>query len=191
MARGARFSDSLLQRIRRYFGLDQHEMAMWLGLTQPQLSRYESGDRAMPIEVDMDLEPWRVQLPAEPLTTPAYGPPQRGPLEARLNYCQHHARRLRWQLRPLEEQAVLAARLAAALPHLRAALPPDPGPEANPDPVTDWPGVLNQHRHRWLSHRRTTLLPGQSAQYQLWRLQAEALETEAAALRELLKTAVE
>jgi transcriptional regulator with XRE-family HTH domain len=188
MARSARFSDSLLQRVRRYFGLDQQAMAMWLGLTQPQLSRYESGERAMPLEVYEQLEPWRAQLPAEPLLTPALGKPQRDPLAARLDYCQHHARRLRRQLKPLEARAVLAARWAAALPGLRAALPPAPSTE--PDPATDWPGVLNQYRHRWLARRPTALWPEQSAQYHLLRLQAEALETEAAALQLLLAQAV-
>ncbi|WP_400190463.1 helix-turn-helix domain-containing protein [Hymenobacter sp. B81] len=187
MARNARFSDSLLQRVRRYFGLSQHELAMWLGLTQPQLSRYESGDRYMPMEVAQQLEPWRELLPAEPLTTPAYGPPQRGPLEARLRYCQHHARRLRWQLRPFEAQAVLAARWAAALPTLRASLPP--APAAEPAAGTDWPAWHHWFRHRWLALRPTTLPADLSAQYHLLRLQAEALETEAAALDQLLTAA--
>lgn len=189
MTRPSRFSDSLLQRIRRYFGLDQQEMAMWLGLNQPQLSRYESGARFMPIEFDQALEPWRAVLPPEPLTTPSCGLPHRAPLEARLDYCQHHARRLRRRLRPLEKQAVLAARRAAALPAVRAALPPAPATE--PDIAIDWPAWLNWFRHRWLDHRSTTLRADQSAQYHLLRLQAEALETEAAALQELLKAAVD
>jgi hypothetical protein len=72
------------------------------------------------------------------------------------------------------------------LPTLRAALPPDPGAAAEPDPATDWLVWLSWYRHRWLDQRPTTLAPDQSAHYYLLRLQAEALETEAAALTALL-----
>lgn len=118
----------------------------------------------------------------------ALAPPEAAPLEARLDYCQHHARRLRRLLRPLEAEAALAARWAAALPALRAALPPDPGPHAEPDPTADWPGWLTWYRHRWLGHRATALPPARSARYHLLRLQAEVLEAEATALQALLAT---
>lgn len=96
---------------------------------------------------------------------------------------------MRRQLRPLEAQAVLAARRAAALPAIRATLAP--APAAKPDETTDWPAWLNWFRHQWLDHRPTALRSDQSARYHLLRLQAEALETEAAALQELLATAVD
>ena len=90
------------------------------------------------------------------------------------------------RLAPLQAQAAAAARWAAALPALRAALLPDPGPSAQPDPATDWPAWLIWHRHRWLDQRPTALPPDLSARYHLLRLRAEVLEAEAAALAALL-----
>jgi DNA-binding XRE family transcriptional regulator len=196
-------SDSVVAAVRAYFQLTQAEMAAWLGVTKAQASHLEAGRRGLNEASADALAPLLRHLPppgpastalrlasvAGPASLLALAPPEAAPLLARLDYCQHHARRRRRLLRPLEAQAAVAARWAAALPALRAALPPDPGPAAEPDPASDWPAWLNWHRHRWLDQRPTTLPPDQSARYHLLRLQAEALEAEAAALAALLPPA--
>ncbi|AMR28512.1 hypothetical protein A0257_16370 [Hymenobacter psoromatis] len=188
--------DSVVAALRQHFNLGQPELAQWLGLSTATVSHLETGRRALSPAAAEALAPLVALLPppggpatgalrlASAATPPALAtaPPDIAPLLARLDYCQHHARRLRRALVPLEAQAATAARWAAALPALRAALPPDPGPTAAPDPAADWPAWQAWHRHRWLDQRPTTLPPDLSAHYHLLRLQAEALEAEAAAL---------
>lgn len=190
---------SALADVRRHFGLSQQELAGWLGVSNAQAGHLETGRRALAGDAAEALAPLVARLPlpsaalaagalrlasaAAPL---ALSPPDAAPLAARLDYCQHHARRLRRALAPLEAQAATAARWAAALPALRAALPPDPGPAAAPDPATAWPAWQAWHRHRWLDQRPLALPPDLSARHHLLRLQAEALEAEAAALAALL-----
>jgi transcriptional regulator with XRE-family HTH domain len=192
---------SALAAVRQYFGLSQQDMAGWLGVSAAQASHLETGRRALPPEAAEALAPLLRQVPAPgapaapalrlasvALAAPtlALAPPEVAPLEARLDYCQHHARRLRRLLRPLEAEATLAAHWAAAVPALRAALPPDPGPAHEPDATTNWLAWLTWHRHRWLAQRPTALPPDCSARYHLLRLQAEALDAEATALAALL-----
>ncbi|WP_162550064.1 helix-turn-helix domain-containing protein [Hymenobacter nivis] len=193
-------SDSVVADVRRHFGLSQQELAGWLGVSNAQAGHLETGRRALAGDAAEALAPLVARLPlpgAVPVTGAlrlasaalpalALAPPDAAPLAARLDYCQHHARRLRRALVPLEAQAATAARWAAALPALRAALPPDPGPAAAPDPATAWPAWQAWHRHRWLDQRPPALPPDLSARYHLLRLQAEALEAEAAALAALL-----
>jgi hypothetical protein len=160
------------------------------------MSRLETGQRAFAPDVAGLVDDLFQLLPtAEPLALTAAelaaltATPARAPLEARLDYCRHHARRLRRALRPLEAQVAHAAHWRAALPALRAALPPDPsGDEPPPTPagVGRWTAFLVWYRWRWLEQRPTALSPAESARYHLLRLQAEALETEAAALEGLL-----
>jgi transcriptional regulator with XRE-family HTH domain len=191
MPRQSRFSNNLVQELRRYFGLPQRELASYLGVSEAFVGHLEAGRKAITHRIMEALMSLTRHLPAEgagaimPGAWPAL-PADPAPLLARLDYCQHHARRLRRLLRSFETQAAVAARWAAALPTLRAALPPDPGPAAEPDPATSWLAWLAWYRHRWLDQRPTALTPDQSARYHLLRLQAEALETETAALRELL-----
>ncbi|GAA3946566.1 hypothetical protein [Hymenobacter algoricola] len=188
--------------VRAHFHLTQVEIAAWLGVTKAQANHLEAGRRILNEAAAEALAPLLRQLPppgpapaalrldsAAPAPPLALAPPEAAPLLARLDYCQHHARRLRRLLRPLTARAAVAARWAVALPALRAALPPDPGPAAQPDPARDWPGWLSWHRHRWLDQRPTVLPPHLSARYHLLRLQAEALEAEAAALAALLPPA--
>ncbi|OON69687.1 helix-turn-helix domain-containing protein [Hymenobacter sp. CRA2] len=186
--------------LRGYFHLSQQEVAAWLGISKAQAGHLESGRRGLSEAAAEALAPLLRQLPpsspaptvlrlaslAVPAPVMALASPEAAPLQARLDYCQQHAQRLRRQLRPLETQATVAARWTATLPALRAALPPDPGPAAKPDPATDWPAWLTWFRHRWLDQRCTALPPDLSARYHLLRLQAEALEAEAAALQALL-----
>jgi transcriptional regulator with XRE-family HTH domain len=198
MARSAVSTGSVVTDVRQYFGLSQQDLAAWLGVTQTQASHLETGRRSLNPATAEALAPLVAHLPAPgaaamasalrlaSAATPALalGQPEAAPLLARLDYCQHHARRLRRALAPLEAQAATAARWAAALPALRAALPPDPTLE--PDATTNWPAWLTWHRHRWLSQRPTALPPDLSARYHLLRLQAEVLDAEAAALAGLL-----
>lgn len=200
MPRSALPSDTVVAAIRTHFSLTQQEIAVWLGVSEAQAGHLESGRRGLAPAAAEALAPLVAALPSLAASTPgalrlasatappapALAPPEAAPLEARLDYCQHHARRLRRQLAPLEAQAAQAARWSAALPTLRAALPPDPGPTAPPDPATHWLAWQAWHRHRWLDQRPTALPPDLSARYHLLRLRAEALEAEAAALAALL-----
>lgn len=188
MARPSTYSS--LSRLYGHFGVKAYELAMYLGITAVQLSRMSTGQRAYSQEVREGLAPFEAALEAATAAPPALEAPERAPLEARLDYCQHHARRLRWELRPLEEQARQAGARVAALPALRAALDPDPGPENKPAVSrATRPAWLNWFRHRWLDEYFTALPADLSAQYHLLRLRAEALETEAAALQGLLAEA--
>ena len=197
MANTSRYFNSTAGAVRQYFGLSQLELASWLGVSKMDVGHLEAGRRNLSPATAEALAPLLRHLPppapaklqlASATNTPpqALAPPEAAPLLARLDYCQHHARRLRRELRPLLAQAAVAARWAAALPTLRAALPPDPGPTAEPDGATDWPAWHTWFRHRWLDRRPTTLPPALSARYHLLRLQAEALEAEAAGLAALL-----
>ena len=194
MGRPAGFSDTVGARVRRYFGITQAELARYLGISEGFAGHLESGRRGLPVELGQMLDHLAAPIPAAPaaLTTPLtpadLAPPDPAPLEARLDYCRHHAARLRRALRPLEAQAAYAARWRAALPVLRAALPPDPGGEEPPAHAGPgrWAAFLVWYRWRWLEQRPTQLPPADSARYHLLRLQAEALETEAAALEVLL-----
>ncbi|QHJ09362.1 hypothetical protein [Hymenobacter busanensis] len=169
-------------------------MAAWLGVGEAQAGHLETGRRGLSPAAAEALAPLVRQLPPPDAPSAlaaappplALGRPEAAPLEARLDYCQHHARRLRRQLKPLEAQAAVAARWAEALPAIRAALPA--APAAEPDATADWAGWHNWFRHRWLDKRPTALPSHQSARYHLLRLQTEALETEAAALQALLPT---
>ncbi|RTQ45606.1 hypothetical protein EJV47_24250 [Hymenobacter gummosus] len=187
MARPA--THSSLSRLYTHFGLKAYELAQYLGITAVQLSRMNTGQRPYSQEAREGLAPFEAALEAATAAPPppVLEAPDAAPLQRRLRYCEHHARRLRWELRPLEEQARQAGARVAALPAVRAALAPDPGPENKPAVSrATWPAWLNWFRHRWLGEYFTALPADLSAQYHLLRLQAEALETEAAALQQLL-----
>ncbi|GAB3833140.1 hypothetical protein [Hymenobacter jeollabukensis] len=188
MARPA--THSRFSRLGAHFGLKVYELAQYVGVDATLLSRMGTGERGLNQAVFDGLEPFMAALDAATAAPPppVLEAPERAPLEARLDYCQHHARRLRRELRPLEEQAQQAGHWAAALPALRAALAPDPGPADadRPDIRVSRAAWLNWFRHRWLAIREPALRSDLSARYHLLRLRAEALETEAAALQELL-----
>lgn len=151
-----------------------------------------TGQRGLNQAVFDGVEPFMNALEAATAAPPppVLEAPDAAPLRARLRYCEHHARRLRRELLPLEEQAQQAGNWAAALPQLRAALMPDPGPDNKPVVSrANHAAWLNWFRHRWLDIREPALTSDLSAQYHLLRLRAEALETEAAALRALLAEA--
>jgi len=191
LGRYAHFSETLPALVRRYLGLTQAELARWLGLSRTLAGHLETGTRAMTPATAAALAPLAAALPPGATGLPdapgppapaALAPPARPLLLRRLRHCRHHAARLRRALQPLEVQAAQAARWAAARPLVLAALPP---PTQDPAPGT--PGVaLAGYRRRWLALRPPALPPDLSARYHLLRLQAEALETEAAALEGLL-----
>lgn len=193
MARSAAYTDTLLARVRQHYGLRQAELAALLGLSGAQLSRLEAGRQALSRAVSERLAPFLAPLeaaaaaPAPPETeappAPAPGPFDPAPLARRRAACLHEARRLRWQLRALPAQAAVAARWAAALPALRAALPP-------PAPAGEVPATAEAIRlryvHAWLATVPLALPPDVLADWHLAHQRALALEAEAAALGALL-----
>ncbi len=191
MSRPAAYSDTLLARVRQHYGLRQAELAALLGLSGAQLSRLEAGQQALTREVSARLAPFRAPMeaaeaapaPPETAATPPPGPFETGPLARRRAACLHEAHNLRWQLRALPEQAAVAARWAAALPALLAALPP-------PAPTHEAPATAEAVRlryvHGWLATAPLALPPDVLARWHLLHQRARALEAEAAALEGLL-----
>jgi hypothetical protein len=138
----------------------------------------EAGRKAPSLLATQRLLPLLQALPdpAASATLPAadsaahLAPPDAAPLAARLDYCQHHAARLRRELAALTRQLAVARRWQAALPTLLAQ--------------------ADERARPWLLRRQaqaTADLDGDTAaRYHLLRLRAEALETEATALSKLL-----
>jgi len=177
MPRAALRSTSPLAAVRRYFGLHQFELAAYLG-SSPELAKHqEAGRRSLGAATTQRLLPLLQALPATPAppAAPAAGlaPPAPEPLLARLDYCRHHAARLRRELGKLEKTLEYARRWQAALPALLAQ--------------------ADARAHPWLLRRQeqaaADLDAEASAAYHLLRLRAEALEAEAAALMALLPPA--
>ncbi|MBO0356497.1 hypothetical protein J0X19_00940 [Hymenobacter sp. BT186] len=191
MPRRAIPSTTLVAAVRKYFGLVQHELAAYLGVSPELVKHIEAGRRTLTGPVLLRLNSLAQLLPPDAPAQPAApepdmpppGAPAPGPLEARLDYCQHHAGKLRRELRTLAAGQAQARRWQAVLPGLlRAPALPEvllPAPDA--------------HRARqWLLARQqqaTAILTDADtvARYHLLRLRADALETEAAALAELLR----
>ncbi len=155
-------STTLVQAVRRYFGLEQQELAAYLGVSRAQVAHLESGRRALSSALLLRLNPLALHLPPTTETAPAPAqvlpatapPPETRELEWRRYQCAHRAARLRRALAGLHRRAVHAERWATAQP--------------------------TAARHA------AALSPADVARYHLLRLQAEALETEAAALTALL-----
>jgi len=188
MPRRAHFSDTLPALVRRYFGLQQAELADYLGVSPELVKHLEAGRRSLSAVVLARLLPLARLVPATPLApeaeaeaapAPPPGQPAAGPLAARLDYCQHHARRLRGALRPLLARATYAQRWQQALPTLLAEAPAA-------DPTAPDPEGRARRAREWLQSQPTALSADELARYHLLRLQAEALEAEAAALAALL-----
>lgn len=182
-------SNALTADVRRHFGISQADMAGFLGISQGQLANIEAGRRGLSAAALLRLNPLAALLPNTPLPDeplaepPAALPvvPAAAPLEARRDFCVWKARNLRYELRPLHQRAAVGLRWQTALPALLAVLPP-----AAPDPAPpgDWSRLTypRELAHFWA----TAFTPDDAAHYHLLRLQAEALETEAAALAVLL-----
>ena len=175
--------------VRRYFGLSQDELSLFLEVTRGIISHIEAGRRDLTLALSARLRPLLKHLPAPPLLVPDNEPlpatapaPEAGPLEFRRKYCLHKAAGLRLDLGKLTARAVYASRWQQALPAIltdleaaAALLPPVPEEED-----------LGASVRRWLPSLGRRFKPSHAAQYHLLLLQAEAYETEAAALAELL-----
>lgn len=166
-------STTVVQAVRRHFGLHQFELADYLGLTRALVGHLEAGRRNLSAVVLQRLATLAGHLPeATPPADPAahLAPPAAAPLAARLDYCQHHAARLRRELKALETQLEYARRWQQALPALLAG--------------------ADERARPWLLRRQAQAiadLDGETAaRYHLLRLRTEALETEAIALSKLL-----
>lgn len=179
MPRTANLSTTPLAQVRRHFGLDQATLAAYLGMGAGMVGHLEAGRKALGLVATQRLLPLLHALPAPPDTPAAppeadptahLAPPDAAPLAARLDYCQHHAARLRRELKALETQLEYARRWQQALPALLAG--------------------ADERARPWLLRRQaqaTADLDGETAaRYHLLRLRAEALETEAIALGKLL-----
>jgi DNA-binding XRE family transcriptional regulator len=185
MPRRAFYSDTLPALVRRYFGLQQVELADFLGVSPELVKHIEAGRRTLSPVVLARLWPLARLVPAElPPAAPDSPPdpagrPADGPLLARLDYCQYHAARLRRAMRPLLARADYARRWHEVLPTLLAEAPAADLSAPNPE------GRARRARE-WLAGQPTALSPDELAHYHLLRLQAEALEAEAAGLAALL-----
>jgi transcriptional regulator with XRE-family HTH domain len=204
MPRTAPDTLSTLARVRRHYGLQQRELAALLGISPALAHQVEAGRRALSPAVAGRLAPFEAALPppgaaaeaarllaearaaadyAAPLPPPPPGPYAPAPLARRRAACLHEARALRARLRGLAAQAAVAARWAAALPGLRAALPPPP-PEAAPAATREQARL--RYVHAWLATVPLALPPEALAAYHLLHQRALALEAEAAGLGQLL-----
>lgn len=181
MPRKAIPSTTLVAAARKYFGLQQQELAAYLGVSAELVKHIESGRRTLTGPVLLRLNPLAALLPAEAPARPAApapeiappGNPAAGPLEARLDACQHQAGKLRRELQRLAAAHAQARRWQAVLPYLLATT------EAG-TPAHQWLLARQQHTHATLHD------PHEAARYHLLRLRVQALETEAAGLAALL-----
>nr|WP_230687455.1 helix-turn-helix transcriptional regulator [Hymenobacter ruricola] len=176
--------------LRQYLGIPQQELADFLGISRSLLANIEANrrplspavyERAAPLLalVPEDARRAVLGIPQPPPALPAA--PTAKPLEARRDYCVWKARNLRYELQALHQRAAVGLRWQTALPALLAALPPA-APE--PAPPGDWSRFTypRELAELWA----TAFTPDDAARHHLLRLQAEALETEAAALAALL-----
>lgn len=189
MARFAVPSNALVAVVRRYFGISQADMAGFLGISQGQLANIEAGRRGLSADARLRLDPLAALLPAslpptEPLAEPLPLPvaPTAPPLEARHRYCVWKARNLRYELQGLLPRVEVARRWQTALPALLAALSP-----AAPEPAAPGEWSRLTYPRELAALWATAFTPDDAARHHLLRLQAEALETEAAALAVLLE----
>lgn len=174
MPRRAKLSATPLAQVRRYFGLDQATLAAYLGVGAGMVGHIEAGRKVASHTVLLRLTLLISQLstadnPESALAAPL-APPSAAPLAARLDYCQHHAAKLRRELKALEKQVEHARRWQQALPALLAQ--------------------ADERARPWLLRRQEQAaadLDGETAaRYHLLRLRAAALEAEATGLAALL-----
>ena len=176
MPRRAKPSTTPLAQVRRYFGLDQATLAAYVGVGVGMVGHVEAGRKTSSSQVLLRLLPLLQVLPTSDAPAAATDPaahlasPDAAPLAARLDYCRHHAAKLRRELTALTRQLEYARRWQQALPPLLAQ--------------------ADERARPWLLRRQeqaTADLDGEtSARYHLLRLRAEALEAEAAGLAALL-----
>ncbi|MDO7874228.1 helix-turn-helix transcriptional regulator [Hymenobacter sp. ASUV-10] len=181
-------TDTPIGAVRLYFGLTQQQLSMFLDVGKAFICHIESGRRDLSLALRARLWPLRRHLPPaatirrpddEPLPATA-PPPDAKLLDFRRRECLHKAAGLRLELIPLTARAVYASRWQQVLPAVLAdhAALTDPAEK-------EWADALRP----WLETLPRRFRPSDTARHHLMRLQAEALETEAAALAELLAAA--
>ncbi|MFD2784820.1 helix-turn-helix domain-containing protein [Hymenobacter rubripertinctus] len=214
MARRSAVSNSLLARVRAWYGLRLHELAQYLGVSQSLVQAIETNQRPLTLAVRVALLPLLLQLPPPDVPSspapnaalpPGTPPPDAADLDFRRRECLHRAARLLAEADALVARAHVAARWAAARP---ALLPPDPdAPDTNPanpaNPVAaqaltyalaqaadpfDPARAIDHARwlRGWLTRRAAPLPPADATRCHRLRAQAAGLLAEAAALAAVL-----
>ena len=185
MARRATPSTNLLSRVRVWFGLQQTEMALYLGVSPELVRAIEAGRRKPTTPLLLALRPLLPHLPpaevagALPPTAPAALPPglpapEAAELYSRRRVCAQQADKLGRELAAIEGRARVATRWAQALPALlQAAAETVPAPD-NPDR----PAWLAD----WLTRQARPLPPAAATRWHLLRARLAALAAEQAAL---------
>ncbi|SHL24011.1 hypothetical protein [Hymenobacter psychrotolerans] len=174
--------------LRKFFALTQERLAAWLGIDRTTLALVETGRRALPqgrgvqdARLAMAMAGRTLDLTSGSRAIAPLPPPpiEREPVEARLDYCRHHADRLRYQLRQLRRHAAPYEARLAAVPALRAWTGPvsDPAREA-----------------RWLATFEAEAMEALAQHYgagpqRLLEARISALDHEAALLESLLAEA--
>ena len=188
MARRAALSDTLMGRVRVWFGLTQAELALYLNLSPTLVRGIETGRRALTSAVLASLSPLAMHLPDDALAAPtaaddvlppadAADTPDAAELDFRRRVCLAQAARLAAELEQLTQQAQMVHRWERALPALLLATPPlSPG-----DDVAD-AAIREQWRRGWLHRRARPLPPETATRAALLRAKMAGLQAEAAAL---------
>ncbi|PJJ60373.1 helix-turn-helix domain-containing protein [Hymenobacter chitinivorans] len=202
MARRARNRTTLVFRVRTWFGLQQDELALYLGVSKATVQSMESQRVGIGPAVSGPLLLLLAQLPppvpataetaAMPLPPPptelvpnSAEPPEAAELDFRRRVCLYQAAGLKDQADKLALQAATRARWAQALPALLAAYPAPTTEEvaADDDALRHHAWLLS-----WLHFRARPLPAADVTRWHLLQARIAALETEAAALAATLAT---
>ncbi len=158
-----------LRAVRAHFGLHQHELAVWLGLSRQQLKLVEAAIDPLPAHAKPWVWPWLTALDhgvsdaavnpsavSPSVVGPSAGPVEEAPagpdrLVARLLECQYRAARLDRLLATQQAAIGYARRRLAAGPLLQAALPPADAVDSAAAPATSIAATRLAVRRRWLS----------------------------------------
>ena len=185
MARRAALSDTLMGRVRVWFGLTQAELALYLNLSPALVRGIETGRRALTSAVLASLSPLAMHLPDDALAAPTAAddvlPPADTPDAAELDFrrrvCLAQAARLAAELKQLTQRAQMVHRWERALPALLLATPPlSTGNDAADAAIRE------QWRVGWLHRRARPLPPETATRAALLRAKMAGLQAEAAAL---------
>ena len=186
MPRRAAPSTHLIARVRAYFGLQQAELALYLGVSPVTVQAIESGRRALTSELFLALRPLVQLLPADVAgpapaagSPPGMPAPDAGELDFRRRVCAVQAARLGQELAALEERARVAAHWAQALPALQQA-----AAEAFAAPATADEAERGAWLTDWLTRQARPLLPEAATRWHLLRARRAALMAEMAALED-------